>query len=422
MTSLQKVNLGTAPTGTDGDPVRTAFAKINSNVDVFNAQAALTSATGITAAQALTAAHIGKRINIALATAGAINLPAASTCAADNVLLLRNIGTTVVTLAITAGSGDTIALSKLNPGETALMDTDGVHAWTVLMRGRSNSDNEIVVGNLTVGGGGSFASRPTFSGNTPWDSGNLPLAILSAMVEAQCRLTCPSATQIALVPYQGNNVPINGALYTLPNAGVTLASTSLSANTLYYIYAIGTGSAVSSLEASTTGYTMASTGQYTKTGDVTRLLVGMARTNGSAQFVDSMAAGRCVLSWFNQRFKPILGAVQSGAFGTTTMTTQGTPTPFCVWANSEVRASMIGYVYANSVGAFVNSVVQIDSAINYGPAQAAGAASTTVSGVPLSLTVSIDSLSEGYHTMGLASLVSSGTGYLSWSNGGGVWG
>ncbi|WP_155623500.1 tail fiber domain-containing protein [Burkholderia vietnamiensis] len=224
MTALQKINLGTAPAGSDGDTARSAFSKVNSNVDVLNTQAALASSAVITAAQALTNAHVGKRVNINLTSAATINMPAASTCAADQVTLLRNIGTTVVTLAIATGSGDTVALSKLNPGESVLMDTDGVHAWSVLMRGRTNGDNEVVNGNETVGGtlsvtglsafaggasfgiggqaaisaagaysgvsaaytgnvtvGGTlgvtgqatFSLRPTFSGKTPWDNGNL---------------------------------------------------------------------------------------------------------------------------------------------------------------------------------------------------------------------------------------------------------
>ncbi|WP_157650649.1 hypothetical protein [Burkholderia ubonensis] len=168
MTALQTVNLGTAPAGSDGDPVRTGFTKVNSNVVVLNAQAALTSAAAtITTAQALTAAlHVGKRVNISLATAGTINLPEASTCAADQVTLLRNIGSTVATLATTPGSGDTIALSKLNPGEAALMDTDGVHAWNVLMRGRTNSDNETVNGNCAVSGNESVGGTLAVTGNT----------------------------------------------------------------------------------------------------------------------------------------------------------------------------------------------------------------------------------------------------------------
>ncbi|MDR8398284.1 hypothetical protein NE850_18235 [Paraburkholderia sp. USG1] len=233
MSSLQKVNLGTPPKAEDGDAVRVANVKANANVDVLNAQSALTSAAQLVdSAQALTAAlHLGRRVNISLAVAGIVQVPAAATCGTDGVMLLRNIGATVVTLAITTGSGDTLSLSKLNPGETALVDTDGVHAWTVLMRGRTNSDNETVNGNCAVGGnetvagalgviglttltgGASFGAggqatisaagaysgvsaaysgnvtvggtlgvtgqatftlRPTFASNTPWDSGNLP--------------------------------------------------------------------------------------------------------------------------------------------------------------------------------------------------------------------------------------------------------
>lgn len=208
MSALQTVAFGAASDGSQGDSVRTGFTKHNTNVSILQAQAALVSNSAtITTAQALTVAHVGKRVNINLASNGTINVPSAATCAADNVILLRNVGTTVVTLAITTGSGDTCALSKLNAGESALMDTDGVHAWTVLMRGRANVDNEVVNGNCSVGGNetvggtfgvtgastltgnvtaggtltvtgaisanGGFSARPTFGSSTPWDTGNL---------------------------------------------------------------------------------------------------------------------------------------------------------------------------------------------------------------------------------------------------------
>lgn len=195
MTALQTVNLGTAPGGSDGDPVRTGFTKLNSNVAVLLAQATLTSATTITTPQALTAAHVGKRVNISLTAANDINLPSAATCGADSVVLLRNIGATGVGLDPATGSGDTVNLDGLNPGESVLMDTDGVHTWRALLRGRANTDNETVNGTLSVGGaysgpsaaykggvtvGGTlgvtgqatFTLRPTFAGKTPWDSGN----------------------------------------------------------------------------------------------------------------------------------------------------------------------------------------------------------------------------------------------------------
>jgi|GEM_PF-6912159 len=151
MANLTKISLGTPPLGVDGDDNRSASVKHNSNIDVLATQAALTSATPITAAQTLTAAHVGKRVSIKLTSAGTMGVPKAADAGADGVVHLVNAGTTVVTLAITSGSGDTIGLTKLNPGEAVLFQSDGVHAWTVLLRGRTNSDNEVVNGDLSVG-------------------------------------------------------------------------------------------------------------------------------------------------------------------------------------------------------------------------------------------------------------------------------
>ncbi|WP_144154442.1 tail fiber domain-containing protein [Paraburkholderia sp. BCC1885] len=167
MTVLQKIALGTPPTGNDGDTTRTANTKVNSNVDVLNTQAALGSAPeAVTAPQTLVAAtHLGKRVNINLAAAGSVSPPPASTCAADSVILLRNLGVTVVSLPAADGSGDTVSLSALNPGETALLDTDGVHGWTVLMRGRTNSGDEVVSGALTVAGLATLVGGLSFGAN-----------------------------------------------------------------------------------------------------------------------------------------------------------------------------------------------------------------------------------------------------------------
>ncbi|WP_322070989.1 hypothetical protein [Paraburkholderia bannensis] len=184
MTALQKVNLGTAPAGSDGDPVRAAFVKGNSNVDVLAAQAALTSATQITAAQALTVNHVGKRVNINLASAGTINMPPLSVVTdQDNVLLLRNLGTTVVTLAAAASTSDWVGLTKLNPGESAMMDAFG-GAWNVLMRGRARLDNEIVNGSLTVGGkvGGVNSPNMLLNGSGELGSIGWATAVFSALV------------------------------------------------------------------------------------------------------------------------------------------------------------------------------------------------------------------------------------------------
>lgn len=159
MSSLQKVNLGTPPTAVDGDTSRDANTKMNSNVDVLNAQATLTSAAAtITAAQALTAAHVGKRVNISLASPGTINMPSAATMGLDGVIHVRNVGTTQVTLAIASGSGDTLALSSLAGGESASIDSDGVHALGCLIRGRSPSEPAYMPKS-----GGIFSAAPTYS-------------------------------------------------------------------------------------------------------------------------------------------------------------------------------------------------------------------------------------------------------------------
>lgn len=178
MGKLQKVNLGTPPKGADGDPVRVANSKANANVDVLDRQSALVSAAMITASRTLGEEHIGRRISINIAAGGTVKLRKASLCEPDSIVWLVNVGTKRVLLAPDDGSGDSVPVSGLAAGEAVVLDADGVNAWRVLMRGRASSDDESVAGKLSVGdlavaGVGTFGKRPTFAGNTPWDSGNL---------------------------------------------------------------------------------------------------------------------------------------------------------------------------------------------------------------------------------------------------------
>ncbi|WP_174907977.1 tail fiber domain-containing protein [Burkholderia diffusa] len=152
MANLQKANLGTPPAGVGGDDQRAANTKFNANVDVLNAQAAIVSAVPITSNQALGDAHIGKRVSINIAAGGTVKLGRAAQYAADSVVWLVNIGAKRVLLAPGDGSGDTVGLSGLNPGEAAVFDTDGVKTWRVLMRGRASGDDESINGALSVGG------------------------------------------------------------------------------------------------------------------------------------------------------------------------------------------------------------------------------------------------------------------------------
>jgi len=323
MANLQKTSLGVAPDGAGGDDARTAFSKGNANVDVISTQVALTSGATVTNAQALTSVHTGKRVNIALSDDSVISMPVVSTCAADQVILLRNLGPAVATLAPTDRSGDTVALSRLNPGESVLMDSDGVHTWGVLMRGRVNGDNEVVTGtlsvaaslsvgsvvsgtsrvaaatisetgvysgpgagysgNVTVGGtlgvtgavtlagalgvtgAATFSARPTFGGNTPWDTGNLPASVAGGVLTFTSRPKFGTAT-----PWDSANfnpaayATIGGASFTgaVYAPVVTTRGGAMNAST----YNIGNGGVLIMYEASpgtgTIGFRTGGDGRY----------------------------------------------------------------------------------------------------------------------------------------------------------------
>lgn len=117
----------------------------------------------------------------------------------------------------------------------------------------------------------------------------------------QCRLTRQDATTLKLLQANGSNLNIAGLPHQIPAAGVTVTNAGLSAETVYFVYAYSNAGAIA-LELSATGHSTSTSGIETKTGDTTRTLVGMVRTNASSQFVDD-DTNICVLSWFNRRRK-----------------------------------------------------------------------------------------------------------------------
>lgn len=165
--------------------------------------------------------------------------------------------------------------------------------------------------------------------------------VFSAMVArlpvAQCYLQITGAN-LELIPMGGAGINISGTHYTLP-ASTTLSTTGVSANTVYYIYAVYVGSAVA-LERSTTGYTISSAGIPQKTGDATRTLVGQAYTNGAS-------AWAFVLSYWNRKRRVISGA-KLAANRTVTATTAATVNSFeailgfLAWADEAVHTQLNG--------------------------------------------------------------------------------
>lgn len=168
----------------------------------------------------------------------------------------------------------------------------------------------------------------------------------------QCRIA-KSGANIVLTPYQGNRLTINGVVYTIPSAGVTLVPTGALATTLYYIYAYMVG-AVMTLEYSTTAYvTDTATGMPIKNGDVTRTLVGLALTQLAGAWVDT-TSDRLVSSYWNRQTK-VARLALAGVATTSSLTSVELSAAFRVsclyWGDEGMTATLAGQVANNTAGA-----------------------------------------------------------------------
>lgn len=223
----------------------------------------------------------------------------------------------------------------------------------------------------------------------------------SYMLHGQCRLVRTSATVLTLQRFGGANVLVKDAagwfIRTIPSAGITLGNGGLAVSTLYYIYLYDNAGTLT-LEASTTAHaTDTDTGVEIKSADATRTLVGMIRTDGSFQFVDT-AANIHVLSWFNRRAKSGSGALMANR--TTSSTTY-------VEMNSEIRVNFLTWgqnaVLYGVSGAFGtdNTLYRATLSVGFdgttGEPSSAFAAANTSSINPFGLSGAKSGLSEGSH-------------------------
>lgn len=194
--------------------------------------------------------------------------------------------------------------------------------------------------------------------------GQLLAALFRLTVQhGQCRLAKSGANAL-LSPYNGNKLVIGGVMRTIPAAGVSLAPTGLTPNTLYYVYAYMNG-ATMTLEASTTSHsTDSTTGIEIKTGDVSRTLVGMVYPMTGPAFADNYQQ-RLVISWFNRR-----NILAAGNFTTGRTTASNTPTElnseirnnFLTWGDEAVNMNAYGIVtLAGSPGQQASTGIAVNS-------------------------------------------------------------
>jgi len=234
----------------------------------------------------------------------------------------------------------------------------------------------------------------------------------------QCQLTKSSAN-LLLMPFDGNRLTINSLIETVPDAGVTLSTGGLSANTFYYIYAFMSGVTMT-LEASATAYAaslQAGTGIKIKNADATRTLVGAARTDGSTAWVDS-ATQRFVRSYFNDPGVTLLNSLTAGASpGSSSyveISSTGLRIEFLVWSGETVQIGSNGAISLSATGDRYDCSIGIDGTTAEDTHSASNA--YAASAVPYSVQLFKAGLSEGYHYATVLGSNSAGT--ATWSGSG----
>ncbi|WP_197523845.1 hypothetical protein [Burkholderia lata] len=149
MPSLQKINLGTPPSGVDGDTVRAALAKVNTNSDVLSACVAL-GYNILSDNWTLAPSNVGTRFGLNMGAGGkSVKLPLASSVSVNACVHFFNVGPPV---AIGFQGDDGSQINLLNTGDWATYVADGGKYWHVAERGRMLPD-EVVSGFLTVSKG-----------------------------------------------------------------------------------------------------------------------------------------------------------------------------------------------------------------------------------------------------------------------------
>jgi len=231
------------------------------------------------------------------------------------------------------------------------------------------------------------------------------------------RLIFSSATQLIFAPFAGDAIKINGVMYSIPSAGVTASNGGLSASTVYYVY-LWNNAGTLTIEFSTTGHTQdvsgsTNAGTEIKSGDASRSLVGMIRTNASSQFVDGFA-NRGVASWFNRRARFHQGSsVVAGVITNTAAWTEpstATRVDGVFWGDDIVTIGSIGLEGQNdTAGQLTYGGVGLDGVANV---TCESSAQLQASLVWIMCPCQPTTVGEGYHFMTVIALVSGGMGHI----------
>lgn len=227
----------------------------------------------------------------------------------------------------------------------------------------------------------------------------------------QCFLSYVSATQIKLSPRGGDGVRIAGTSYTIPSAGITAANTSvfvngvaasnLAVNTTYLV-CLFNNAGTRTIDFITTLTHVPDTaagnvGVEIKNADNTRTVVGMVRTNASAQFVNSPSQ-RFVRTWFNKDVLDLTGAdIVSFATASATYIEISTSkrVEWVQWATDVANITLIGVCNSSVAGGLASATIGIDGTTASAPETGTQSGGAGYRGSVA--TTYTSTLSDGYH-------------------------
>lgn len=231
-----------------------------------------------------------------------------------------------------------------------------------------------------------------------------------------------STTSVKLAPFKGNLVSFpSGQIATIASAGISstitsaylngTASQSLAATTLYYAYLWNQGTQTSPnwvIDWSTTGHaTDTTTGIEIKSGDATRVLVGMIRTNAGPVIADT-ATARLVASWNNRRQRGVTNVFtadrSTSSTGYTEINTE-IRSVFVTWGDA-MDIAFSGNASSSSGTISIFGGPSIDGASTAFPASKCNA-TTTGQIITAAGTMAV---TEGYHYLTYMGAVNTGTG------------
>lgn len=304
---------------------------------------------------------------IKAAITGILTLLAAATASAQTFPTVPS-GTVIGRTAVGTGPSQAIPITQLIASMVNPLTVTSVNTASVVYRGATSGTATVtaqaVAGTPTI-------LLPNTSG-TLVDNATLPLAIDAATGNVSCpacitgmangQLQYNSTTSIIFMPWNGDQVRIQGVLYRIPAAGVSCgnptsvflngtAAQTLAINTTYYVYVFN-NSGTLACDFSTTAYAVDTTtgniGTVIKSATQSRTLIGMIRTAATVNYVNT-AAKRYVRSWFNDpgiySFNNFTVTRTSAATGSFTEVNSEIRIEALIWTNEtwDVSANMSGF-------------------------------------------------------------------------------